>query len=90
MRLVITRSTIVETTAHVDLDYDWDKFKAAVENDADLDFIDVSSKEIFINSFELGQYTDDQSVLFDRLVNYGWGEVESDEYGESSFQGSIE
>ena len=71
MKVVITRSTIVETTAHINLDYDWDKFKAAVENDADLDFIDVSSKEIFINSFELGQYTDDQSDLFDRLVNYG-------------------
>lgn len=88
MKLIIRRSTVVNTEIKVDLDKDWKKLKKAIEEsqeDGILEAADISSKEGFIADLNSGNVS--KFEFFDFLQNYdAGGKREPDEYSNESYE----
>ena len=87
MKLIIKRSTLVNTEIEVDLDKEWESLKTAITsgaNDDSLETADLSSKEAFISNLKNDQIL--PSDLFYLLQNSNvQANRKVDEYSDENY-----
>ena len=88
MKLIIRRSTVVNTEIKIDLDKDWKKLKKAIEGsqeDGILEAADISSKEAFVADLNSGNIS--KFEFFDFLQNYDAGGIQGpDEFSDEDYE----
>ena len=87
MKLIIRRSTIVNTDIELDLDKEWERLKSAISstsNDDSLDIADLSSKETFISNLKDEEISPSDLFYFLQNNNVG-ATLKADEYSDENF-----